>query len=85
MHRAMSVADRDPDVSRFVIHGDETVDPILGRLVERGLLLHLSALWCDEWWCGVVRGRWLTSCKHTPDDEGETSAGSLDTIPQREA
>jgi hypothetical protein len=52
MHRAMSVADRDPDVSRFVIHSDEAVDPILGRLVERGLLLYLSALWCDE--CGAV-------------------------------
>ena len=48
MHRAMSVADHDPDVSRFVIHGDETVDPILGRLVECGLLPHPSALWCDE-------------------------------------
>jgi type IV secretory pathway VirD2 relaxase len=37
IHRAMSGADRDPDVSRFAIHGDETADPIRGRLVERGL------------------------------------------------
>lgn len=37
MHRAMSGAKRDADVSRFTLHGDETSAPILGRLVERGL------------------------------------------------
>jgi hypothetical protein len=28
---------REPDVGRFAIHADEAADPILGRLVERGL------------------------------------------------
>ncbi len=37
MHRAMSGADREPDVAGFAIHGDAPVDPVLGRLVERGL------------------------------------------------
>jgi hypothetical protein len=30
----------DPDVSGFVIHGDKTVNPILGHLVGRWLLLY---------------------------------------------
>jgi hypothetical protein len=72
MHRAMSVADRDPDVSRLVIHGDEIVDPILGRLVERGPLLSPQRVVVRRMRCGVVRGRWLTSCKDIPDDDGET-------------
>jgi type IV secretory pathway VirD2 relaxase len=37
MHRAMSGAHRDPDVAGFALHGDEPVDAVLGRLVERGL------------------------------------------------
>ena len=37
MHRAMSVADREPDVAGFALHGDEPSEPVLGRLVERGL------------------------------------------------
>jgi type IV secretory pathway VirD2 relaxase len=37
MHRAMSGGGRDPDVSRFALHGDEPGSPVLGRLVERGL------------------------------------------------
>ena len=37
MHRAMSALDREPDVSGFALHGDAPVDPVLGRLVERGL------------------------------------------------
>ncbi len=37
MHRAMSGMNREPDVGRFAIHADEAADPILGRLVERGL------------------------------------------------
>jgi type IV secretory pathway VirD2 relaxase len=37
MHRATSGRDREPDVSAFAIHGDETATPVLGRLVERGL------------------------------------------------
>ena len=37
MHRAMSGFDREPDVSGFALHGDEPVDAVLGRLVERGL------------------------------------------------
>jgi hypothetical protein len=37
MHRAMSGADREPDVAGFAIHGDAPTDQVLGRLVERGL------------------------------------------------
>src|SRR6476620_2499036 len=37
MHRAMGGVDREPDVSGFALHGDEPVDIVLGRLVERGL------------------------------------------------
>ena len=37
MHRAMSEGGRDPDVSRFALHGDEPGSAVLGRLVERGL------------------------------------------------
>jgi type IV secretory pathway VirD2 relaxase len=37
MHRAMSGVEREADVSRFTLHGDETSAPVLGRLVERGL------------------------------------------------
>ncbi len=37
MHRAMSGANREPDVAGFAIHGDAPADPVLGRLVQRGL------------------------------------------------
>jgi type IV secretory pathway VirD2 relaxase len=37
MHRAVSAADRQPDVAGFALHGDEANEPVLGRLVERGL------------------------------------------------
>jgi Protein of unknown function (DUF3363) len=37
MHRAMSAAGREPDVTRFAMHGDQPRDLVLGRLVERGL------------------------------------------------
>jgi type IV secretory pathway VirD2 relaxase len=41
MHRAMSGAmsgaDREPDVAGFAIHADAPADPVLGRLVQRGL------------------------------------------------
>ena len=37
MHHAMSGAGREPDVARFAMHGDEPSQPVLGRLVERGL------------------------------------------------
>ena len=37
MHRAMSRADREPDVTGFALHGDQPAEPVLGRLVERGL------------------------------------------------
>ena len=37
MHRAMSGADREPDVAGFALHGDQPAEPVLGRLVERGL------------------------------------------------
>ena len=37
MHRAVSAADREPDVAGFALHGQEANQPVLGRLVERGL------------------------------------------------
>jgi type IV secretory pathway VirD2 relaxase len=37
MHRAMNGRAREPDVSAFALHMDKAADPILGRLVERGL------------------------------------------------
>jgi type IV secretory pathway VirD2 relaxase len=37
MHRAMSGARREPDISGFALHGEIPAVPVLGRLVERGL------------------------------------------------
>ena len=37
MHRAMIVRGREPDVSGFALHGEVPTDPVLGRLVKRGL------------------------------------------------
>ena len=37
MHQAMSAGGREPDVSAFALHGEEPSDPVLGRLVKRGL------------------------------------------------
>ncbi len=37
MHQAMSWAGSQPDVSGFALHGEEPSEPVLGRLVERGL------------------------------------------------
>jgi type IV secretory pathway VirD2 relaxase len=37
MHQAMTGAGREPDVTGFALHGDEPGDPVLGRLVGRGL------------------------------------------------
>jgi type IV secretory pathway VirD2 relaxase len=37
MHQAMSAGGREPDVSTFALHGEEPSDPVLGRLVKRGL------------------------------------------------
>ncbi len=37
MHRALSHAGREPDVTGFALHGDGSADQVLGRLVARGL------------------------------------------------
>src|SRR6516162_5103737 len=37
MHRAMAAAGHEPDVARFALHANEPGDPVLGRLVARGL------------------------------------------------
>jgi hypothetical protein len=37
MHRAMSGAAREPNVADFALYGDEATEPVLGRLLERGL------------------------------------------------
>jgi type IV secretory pathway VirD2 relaxase len=43
MHRAMTQAGREADVSRFVVHGETPLDPVVGRLIERGLQDELKA------------------------------------------
>jgi type IV secretory pathway VirD2 relaxase len=37
MHRAIAGAGREPDSTGFALHGDQTTDPVQGRLVARGL------------------------------------------------
>ena len=37
MHQTMSAGGSEPDVSTFALHGEEPSDPVLGRLVKRGL------------------------------------------------
>jgi type IV secretory pathway VirD2 relaxase len=37
MHQAMSAGEQEPDVSTFALHGDEPSEPVLGKLVKRGL------------------------------------------------
>jgi type IV secretory pathway VirD2 relaxase len=37
MHRAMTRGGREVDISGFALHGDDLGDPVIGRLVERGL------------------------------------------------
>jgi type IV secretory pathway VirD2 relaxase len=37
MHRAMTGIGREPDISAFALHGESLADPVLGRLVGRGL------------------------------------------------
>ena len=37
MHRAMTGVGREPDVTDFALHGDQPAEPVLGRLVARGL------------------------------------------------
>jgi hypothetical protein len=37
MHRAMTKAGREPDVTGFALHGEIPAAPVLGRLVGRGL------------------------------------------------
>ncbi|UVO30269.1 DUF3363 domain-containing protein [Bradyrhizobium arachidis] len=37
MHRAMSAEGREADIATFALHGAEPTDPVLGRLVQRGL------------------------------------------------
>jgi type IV secretory pathway VirD2 relaxase len=37
MHRAMTGTGIEPDTGRFAMHGDVASDPVIGRLIERGL------------------------------------------------
>jgi type IV secretory pathway VirD2 relaxase len=37
MHRAVTGAGREPDLTGFALHGDQAADPVQGRLVGRGL------------------------------------------------
>jgi type IV secretory pathway VirD2 relaxase len=37
MHRAMSAGGNEPEVGGFALHGEEPREPVLGRLVQRGL------------------------------------------------
>ena len=44
MHRAMTNAGHEPDVTGFALHGDAPAEPVLGRLVARGLHDELNGL-----------------------------------------
>ena len=46
MHRAIGRLDPQPDVAGFALHGDQPADPVLGRLVERGLHDELKGTAC---------------------------------------
>jgi len=37
MHRARSAADREPDIAGFALQGEQPSEPVVSRLVERGL------------------------------------------------
>ncbi len=37
MHRALTAAGREPDVTGFAVHPSAPAEPVIGRLVERGL------------------------------------------------
>jgi type IV secretory pathway VirD2 relaxase len=43
IHRAMSGANREPDIAGFALHGDQPHEPVLGRQVERG---NVSGVMC---------------------------------------
>ena len=54
MHRAMAAAGREPDIASFALHGEDPGDPVLGRLVARGLHDELKgSAYADH-----RRGRW---------------------------
>ena len=36
MHRAMTGAGHEPNVSSFALHDDDAADPVLGRVVAQG-------------------------------------------------
>ena len=42
MHRAMSASGLQPDTGRFALHDETATDPVIGRLVDRGLHDELS-------------------------------------------
>lgn len=42
MHRAMSGQGLHPDTGRFALHDDHALDPVIGRLIKRGLHDELS-------------------------------------------
>jgi type IV secretory pathway VirD2 relaxase len=44
MHRAMTNAGREPDITGFALHSDAPAEPVLGRLVARGLHDELNGL-----------------------------------------
>ena len=72
MHRAMTGAGREPDVTGFALHGDDASDPVLGRLVARGLHDELkgSAYAVVE----GVDGRDASSPLLGPGDDGRRQA-----------
>jgi type IV secretory pathway VirD2 relaxase len=75
MHRAMSGSGREPDVSGFALHGDAAAEPVLGRLVERGLQDELtgSAYAIVEGVDGRTHHLRLSSIELT----GDCSAGAI--------
>ena len=45
MHRAMTGAGHEPNVSSFALHDDDAADPVLGRVVAQGRSPKTSVDW----------------------------------------
>jgi hypothetical protein len=75
MHKAMSQDRAEPDVSRFALHGEEPSDPVLGKLVQRGLDDELKGTAYAI--VAGVDGRTHHLCFTDLEFTGDASAGSI--------
>ena len=83
MHRAMTGAGHEPDVTGFALHGDAADEPVLGRLVARGLHDELkgTAYAIIEGVDG--RTHHLTLLRHRDDRRRQSQARSSRLAPTR--